>query len=219
MDELFTLLKKYCDDFYIYSETIDKTSIEFESFDELMEYTNFEKGRIKNLRICGYTKNFIYEVITLTIYSEYAFSPTVKCIYKFGQQEEENNFTIKLKEIFDKSKSFHVPVMIQTVVLSTITWVFLIGALKSVLSHTGYELPYTINILTEVLAFAVVFTINIFFLSIIIRLSPPVCFSWGEAVKYYIQLNKWRSNLFWCVFVAIVIAIIANFIYNQLFIS
>ena len=41
MDELYAILLKHCDKLRIEAKCLDNTSIDFDSYDELMEYSNF----------------------------------------------------------------------------------------------------------------------------------------------------------------------------------
>ena len=55
MAELKAILVKHCDRLSIQVQTIQGASIEFDSYDELMKYENFNTGRIKKLELYGYS--------------------------------------------------------------------------------------------------------------------------------------------------------------------
>ena len=66
MKELHILLMKHCDRLELSVKTIGNSKIEFDSFEELMEYSNFKNGRIHQLNIHGYLQNSEDRIIDLT---------------------------------------------------------------------------------------------------------------------------------------------------------
>lgn len=93
MDELCAILLKHCNKLRIEAKCLDNTSIDFDSYDELMEYSNFGKGRIRRLEITGYRDvNGWNREISVTISSEHYKGPSMDCTYHFAQVDEETIF-------------------------------------------------------------------------------------------------------------------------------
>lgn len=57
MRELHSLLLSYCERIIYETETFNQRSIRFDSIDEMLSYDNYDKMRLKEIVIYGYSKN------------------------------------------------------------------------------------------------------------------------------------------------------------------
>lgn len=65
MRELHSLLLSYCERIIYETETFNQRSIRFDSIDEMLSYDNYDKMRLKEIVIYGYSKNT--QVFRLTL--------------------------------------------------------------------------------------------------------------------------------------------------------
>lgn len=208
MNELHSILLKYCDTLDIQAKTINKSSIDFDSYDELMSYSNFKTERIKQLSIRGYGSNKWDAKIRLTFSLEYPTVSTVDCDYSFEDVDEEIVFRKTFLDFLEKAKSSYIPSRIGDWLILFLIFagagIFLKSIFPSV-SLSMYLLIYVVAPIPYKLCSTMWY-----------KLFPIVSFSWGEATKYYDRLKKIRGNLFWGVIIAIAAGVIGNIIYNQL---
>ena len=130
MDELYAILLKHCAKLRIEAKCLDNTSIDFDSYDELMEYSNFSKGRIKRLEIIGYSGIDGWDrKISVTISSEKG--PSIDCMYHFAQVDEETIFKTEIADFGKKATKNYV----QAITLNLVV-------LISLFSIPGYVLFY-----------------------------------------------------------------------------
>ena len=210
MDELHVTLMKYCDYLEIQAKTIDKSSIEFDSYEELMEYTNYKKGRIKRLEICGYLHKSWDRVFTITFCPEYSTKYSVECDYNFEEINKETIFCKEMQDLLDKASSLYIPAFIGKFVSLCLLYLALFFLLSVVLHET--------SIISYCIGGVVVAIIHDVFLHFIwYILFPPVSFSWGESITYYKHIAKLRNFVFITILLTIAIGILVNYISGRLF--
>lgn len=208
MQELHSILAKYCDTLDIQAKTLNKSSISFDSYDELMNYNNFKTERITQLTIRGYGSNKWESKIRLSFSIEYPTVSSVDCEYSFENEDEEIVFNKTLLNFLEKAKSGYVSSRIGDWAI-----LFFIYAGAGIVLDLVYP---NASFAVYLLIYALALVPYKLFSIIWYKLFPIVSFSWGEATKYYDRLKRIRSNLFWCVIIAIAVGVIGNIIYNQL---
>lgn len=210
MDELRLILQECCEKLCYEIECIDNSLIKFDTYDELMEYDNFGKGRINKLRVIGYGDGDTgeKEKIALLLSNESYKAPYMKCTCNFSGENEEIIFKKKILYFCQKATKDH---QFATVLWIIPTVLFVVVPLAVIIYY------YKLNsfLVFSVLSLSLV-TIWMFFVFIWKKLYPPVSFSWGEAIEYYRKIKERRYGLFWCVFVAIVASLMANTLFHLL---
>ncbi len=210
MDELHAILMKHCKKITIETKCVDNASIEFESYNELMTYSNFNKGRIKRVEITGYNDIEGWNrKLNVTISSEHPKGPSIDCTYHFTQVNEETIFKKEIVDFCEKATKNYV----QAIILN---WVVLI----SLFSIPGYFLFHHVSkdwIMSLIFIYGLTIIAAEFFNKFIwAKLFPIVSFSWGESIEYYRKIEKWKNGIFWSVIIAIPVAILANYLFDLL---
>lgn len=210
MSQLLEMLNKHCERLSIQATTVDHADIEFDSYDELLQYENSRKRRIKKLQISGFShvpwdKNF-----ALTFFAGHQGSNSLECVGYFNEKDEETLFYNDIKEFVEKATYAHIPAVIGHYVS-----IFLIYALAFILLCNIYQNPpliayFVASIIATIMS-------ETFLYLIWDKLFPIVSFSWGEVTKYYSSLHKVREWLFGSVIAAAVIGLLVNYISHKLF--
>lgn len=208
MNELHSIILKYCDTLDIQAETLNKASLKFDSYDELMSYSNFRKDRIKQLSIRGYKSNKWDAKIRLSFSIEYPTVSSVDCYYSFEDENEEIVFKKTLLDFLEKAKDGYIPSRVGIWALFILTYWGVGRCFRSVFADVSVPMLLVICVLSLI---PYKLFSNMWYI-----LFPIVSFSWGEATKYYDKIKKIRSNLFWGVIIAITVGVIGNIVYNQL---
>ena len=202
MDELRGILLKYCDYLFFSVTTVDDSSIEFNSYDELMSYENFGKGRIKKLTIFGQRKNDKEIRVTVIFSAEHA-NPGIAFDYIFEQSDEETIFCKDVEDFLVKTGSYHI-----VAIIFEIAFVLALGSILRLIVKKHFpsaKIPVYVA-----LAACTVFLYLKISNWVWERLFPCVSFEWGESVLYYKRLKKWRENMFWGVIVAFIVGIASS---------
>ena len=209
MNELYSLLIKHCDDLAIEVKTVDNSSIVFDSYDELMAYDNFKKNRIKRLVMRGYSKGVgLNSIIDITFTTEYPLLSTVDYTCNFRSSEDEAVFLSDMQYFLEKSKRSRLPLIFVNVLFIALLSVILFIIIRTFWPDITGNLCFAGG-LSIVLGIIYGLAFSDFVWS---KFFPPVSFAWGEAVTYYNQLAKIRSNIFWGIIVTFIIGIIVNII-------
>lgn len=209
------LVQKYCECVKFEAETKDGSKIEFESFDELIGYSNFGENKIKHLIVCGCnhynssSNNHIHIAFGPAPFSNECF---VSCSYSFESDEDETMFKKNLLSTLQKSDENPKKYI-------TGWWLFF--ALSILL-----EIKMIVSILVEsyqdrVLGFGIVCVL--FLLGGALGLSAlfnwlwkkafsPVVFAWGEELHHEEKMSKLRSNIIWGIIIAAILSIVLSFI-------
>lgn len=199
MDELCIILLKYFDYLLFSATTVDDSSIEFNSYDELMSYENFREGRIKILNIYGQHKNNKNNRVVVIFSAEHSGSG-IAFDYIFERHDEEILFCKDVKDFLAKTGNYHILAIICDLALM-VALSLIFGRIVKTLYPSGKILVYV-----ALLACAAVLYLKISNWAWN-KLFPPVSFEWGESISYYKRLKKWRENMFWGVIVAFIVGI------------
>lgn len=211
MADLDAIMHKYSDRVSYSITTKGKTRIDFDSFDELMSYSNFDKERISQLMIEGKTWNNRFTVdIDVELMPNPVFNRSVKCSYRFEDVEKAKLFEIDLVDLLNRTvENYHSRIgfrLCLTVALFAIYAISCILIFKSVLSSNVQ------SILIGCMAAALIFPGLSGIRQLTNAVFPRVIFAWGEEAKQYDKNAKLRSNLFWGVLVATIVAIGTGFL-------
>ena len=210
MDELHAILLKHCKRVKIETKCVDSASIEFDSYDELMEYSNFNKGRIERLEITGYDDGIGWDrKIYFDISSEHPKGPSLDCTYYFTQTEEEAIFKQEIVDFLNKVARDYIQPRIGSGIVFLLFFIGFFHFSNTILSDNWFLRYLCAYISTQILLY-------LFNKFIWYKLFPMVSFSWGESVEYYKKIDKWKNGVFWSIIIAIPVAIIANYLFAML---
>lgn len=190
MDELHSILLKHCKKLRFEGKCLDDASIEFDSYNELMGYSNFHKGRIRKLEITGYSNaNGWDRKIDLTISSVHPKGPSIDCTYHFTQIDEEAIFKQEIVDFGNKAARNYIRPRIGEGIVFLL---FLVATFYfwGMLLPDNWFLKYICAyISTQIL-------LSLFNHFIWYRLFPMVSFSWGESIQYYKKLKNGKKECF-----------------------
>ena len=209
--ELQNLLSKYCTQIDWKAILTDGTTISFDSFEELQQYSNFGSTKIFGINSDGRSDDF-KTIIKVTISRKY---PILKqfgeCSFEFASEDQYTVFRKEIKEFFEKCVEGEITYQVGR-------WLFALALLGIVL--------FTISTLVKVTAESIFLIILSYFmiagltlwLSILFStkvwdfILPSIVFAIGEGVARYEKIKKLRSNIFWCVLVAAAIGVLVDLI-------
>ena len=221
MQELRDLLLKHCDRITFQAITANKAEITFESFDELMEFSNFGDDKIVSLSLWCYAPNEYSYKIKIEFSSQDPFhNETMRCQYNFSNTDEESILISDLQKFLEKSTAYNTAYKICEwasyfffIVLGILPIYFPVNgkAIYKLLSGKGYLFVFVF--ITEFISYAGLY--HLFKKQILKRVYPRVIYAWGEEEKRFNELKALRSNLFWGVFVAIVINIVVGILLKK----
>lgn len=208
------LVQKYCECVEFEAETRDGSKIEFESFDELIGYSNYGEDKIKHLTVYG--RNHYNSSSNNRIHITFGPAPlsneySVSCSYSFESNDDETIFKKKLLSTLqrcDENQKIYIAGW----------WLFF--ALSIIL-----EIKMIVSILVEsyqdrVLGFGIVCVL--FLLGGALGLSAlfnwlwkkafsPVVFAWGEELHHEEKMSKLRSNIIWTIIITAILNIVLSF--------
>lgn len=212
MKELVNILEDYYPHLEYESTLVNESSIEFSNLEEMLNYDNASKQKIHEIKIFGVNreKNTRAHIFIRSIDSPFNnFHKTVTVIYELSKHEDETVLRSKLKQFFDKTKA-----------PNSLIYKFTFYQLFALLS--GISIGITITefattkankqiIISWNLVTIVMFIVSIYLLFVLNfpklwrKWFPPIVFSWGEEIEINKRLCKNRSNIFWGLFVALII--------------
>lgn len=212
LKKIFSLLTEYYPDSSVFIFTIlkNKSTLRFENVDELLNYDNFGDYRIERLIIEPITFSSDYKIDFASMpHPILSYRSTVSISYTLDNKNEAIGFRAKIDAIFCEMKlsrnytilsKISYPII---VVLPILLWFFYIA------KKEPFPLPiFCLVMIISVCIPACCLIIDKFWSA----LFPPIHFLLGREVERLKNLEKIRSNIFWCVFVAMVIGIFATHI-------
>ena len=219
MAELNDELCQYCDKVTWEATSKNDANIEFDSFQELMQYDNFDDERIVRLIVEGrYNCERVIRIDFNPLGVPFwAYGKTMKCYLS-----ADSSSTIKKLE--DNMRRFTMKIIASYWLLGKISLINSLAVLGSInimynFIAGSFSKPASISffwsILITLISGALVYCV--WLLDKLIRvLFPPVAFVWGEEIKRNDRLaghRKWFAGAFWTV----VLGIIASLIYSNFF--
>lgn len=215
LNELNMLLLKHCSNIVYKARTKNDAEILFDSFDELIAFSNFGEDKITSLNLkCSKTNdnNFMI-VIDFSPKSPFE-TDTVRCIYCFSNTDEESIFIADFEKFLSKVTTYHSKYMICE--WGSFIFFIIIGLYPIFISINGAPLYQTVRgkypLIISVIFFEAAATAVYYLCSKLMwkKLYPRVIYAWGEEKERYSKLEGLRSNLFWGVLVATLISIIVG---------
>lgn len=222
MRELHSLLLSYCERIIYETETFNQRSIRFDSIDEMLSYDNYDKMRLKEIVIYGYSKNTQVFRLTLSAsrswFSLIGYWKTADCRYTFSNLQKETTFRSALQLFLKKATQPYWPVAKISIYglflffcAFSSMYNFSIG--KTV-AYNGSFFLFFIALITAILLMLCFAALDFYVFG---SLFPPIVFAWGEEAKRSDKNHARRSNIFWGIIVAIVVGIISSYLTGKFF--
>lgn len=222
MRELHSLLLSYCERIIYETETYNQRSIRFDSIDEMLSYDNYDKMRLKEIVIYGYSKNAQVFRLTLSAsrswFSLIGYWKTVDCRYTFSNLQKETTFRSALQLFLKKATQPYWAVA----KISIYGLFFFFCAFSSMynfsigktVTYNGSFFLFFIALIAAILLMLCFAALDFYVLG---SLFPPIVFAWGEEAKRSDKNHARRSNIFWGIIVAIVVGIISSYLTGKFF--
>ena len=211
LNELQSLLTKYCTKIDWEATISDGTIITFDSFKELQQYSNFGSTKILEIKTVGRSDDS-KTIIRVTISRK---DPSVKhygkCSFEFEKEDQYTVFRKEIQDFFDKCIEGEIAYQVGRWLLTVI----ILGViLYTILRYT--EITET-NIALLVMCYFVLggiaFLISSSVSTKILGFAfPSIVFAIGEGVTRYEKLKKLRSNIFWGVIIAVIIGLAVSLV-------
>lgn len=224
LKSLCEIILKHCERLEFSGETYSKTTITFDNLDELLSYDNFKPRRLTELEITGYinhSRKISVEIGDLNFSPVTNYGSTIRCSYNFSTVDEETIFKNELSTWFEKTKSsywllgkfsfngaFFLPSAI-------ITFFRLCLGLKIEID-TSNTLLLVALIITAIFTVAMIFLFRFLDTHFLGNLFPAIVFSWGEETSRFEKWQKYRSNIFWGIIIAIIVGLVTTYLYDTL---
>lgn len=221
---LCDIILKHCERLEFSAETYAKTRIFFDSIDELLEYDNFKPRRIISVEIdgyIGYSRTISVEIGDLNFSPIVNYGSTVRCDYELPSVDTETIFKSDFETWYQKTKSgnwllgkfsFSGLVFVPSALITLIR--VMCGDKLGVNLSDGLVLCAMIII--TLLTFLFLHILKLLDVHLLGNLFPAVVFQWGEEEKRYEKWEKFRSNLFWGIVIALLLGLLTNYFYDTL---
>ena len=214
--ELEIVLLKYCENVSYEATTVTDTEISFSSIDEMLNYDNFQKRKLKEVTIVGrngYEKivNCFFGVRGFPIFKGY--NETCLCRYIVSDVDKETMLRNDIQIFLKKATASY--------------WLLGKFRLFGLLGFVSLYLFLLLLLFGENIN-AKLMTIPLFFVSLLIgfclvkviqlidcfleKIFPPIVYLWGEEKENYEKYDKLHHNIFWCVFIAMIVSIVCGII-------
>lgn len=210
LKELYALLTEYCDNIRFSAITQNDTIIEFDSFDELAEYSNYKGEKIKALSICACSDKRNDAKIHIDLGDRYFGDEyTVKCRYTISDGDKEIAFINKFKKIIDKITQTNGMFYLGTISIIVLCFMCLLRILKLPAIFIPEKIIGLLVILTLIFPIALFFFLYKFWK----KLFPKLRFLIGEEIEKNKKSNDIKTNVFWGCMIAAVVSIIISFLF------
>lgn len=219
---LAEILGRYCDRIRYEAVTVNNLNIAFQSKEELLSYDNYGKKRVKELVISGYhglSRVFRFELLSeKEWFSLLGYWKTAKCSYSFSDMKDADHFQSDVMSLLHKATPSYW--WVGKLSVWGIMW------LSSLLSTTynlfaGKSLEYHGSAGVFFLVLILVIAVMVLFAAVdrflIGSLFPPITFAWGEELRRAQKYSNLRSNIFWCVIIAILVGLVTTCLSNAVF--
>lgn len=221
---LCDIILKHCERLEFTAETYAQTRILFDSLEELLAYDNFKPRRIVKLEVDGYngySRAISVEISDLNFSLLVNYGSTVRCDYKFSSVDQETIFKSNFETWYEKivadywflgKFSFTGLLFVPSAFITLI---------RLVAGHT-LEMDLSNVVTLAVIAVATILVIALSYSAkwldahFLGNLFPAVAFVWGEEEKRNEKWEKFRSNLFWGIVIALLIGLVTNYLYDTL---
>lgn len=217
--ELETVLLKYCENVSYEATTVIDTEISFSSMNEMLNYDNFQKRKLKEVIIVGrngYEKivNCVFAVSGFPLFKGY--NETCLCKYIVSDVDKEtmlrNDIQVFLKKatasywLLGKFRLFGLLSFV-----SFYLFLFLLFGGNSNVKLTTIPL-FFVSLLIGFCLVKVIQLIDCF----LGKIFPPIVYLWGEEKENYEKYDKLRHNIFWCVFICMIVSIVCGIIVSYI---
>lgn len=209
MIELDTLFQKNFKNISYTAIIKNESDIRFENLDELLSYKNALSQKITRIFIWGSgsdLKGFIRPIFS----GFFNFSSTVDIKYTFTNTDDENSFSNKLNDIFDNAKSPYAFAYKITFIQMALSILAIVSGWLGILILSGKVIG-DIKI-SDLALSSFLWGFSGVFLSWVCSkfwsyFFPPIVYLWGNEKELHKRKTSLRANIFWVIFVGVLISV------------
>lgn len=210
----------------VYSaKLVNESVVEFENLEELLNFENFQDQKIFSLSVNPSHRDrhlYIGTEGDYPVIRRYIHSAVLT--YSVNSSEEELTLRERVGKILEKARAQYSP--LYKININSCFWLF---SLTSFLLLSIFALPSTagspkesVTISASTLAIVLVSVLAVVLGVYLLgrfwkKILPPVVFCTGEGQSEFRKLSKKRQNLFWGVFIALVISALVAVFTNLVF--
>lgn len=208
-------LLNFCERIKYSGMTKKNKEIIFDNFDEMLRFDNFAGDSLKQVEITGYKEFDIVFKIKIKDYKGMLlhYYNTLECFYYFDSVKDETVFLSETQREIKKATpnywlvgkfSFFGATFISAITFTIIN--YLTGNLNVTVASVKHLSLWLIIVLVIPISFiGLIWLIdNRFFYNIF----PAVAFLWGEEKERYDRWQKLRSNVFWTIFIPLIMLVV-----------
>lgn len=209
------LVQRYCECIEFESETVDGSKIEFESFEELLSYSNFGEDKIKSLNIHGSNpynsslKNKINIDFGSRYYSDECY---VSCSYSFESKDDEIVFQQSFDSILKRCNENQKTYILGRLLFLILCFLLEFRVIISLLVASYHEKVLGVGIFCSILLLGLAVGLSALFNLIWKKTFLPIVFAWGAELKHEEKMSHIRSNIIWGIIVASIVSVILSFV-------
>jgi len=211
--ELDSFITTYYSNTNYRAETLNGNEVKFDDIDELLNYDNSLKQKIKKLELrCSYNYDAVMR-FHIGVSVPFSFAYTVDIDYVFDNTKDKAHYVNTVNHILDKMKA---PYAMLSKFKTLQLWILICLLSLSLLfilprSENKFEIAGT-DVITLIL-----FYVGTNFVGYLIdkswaNLFPPIVYLWGEEINNNIRTEELRKNLFWGVIMSLIVGIVCFFI-------
>lgn len=217
------ILRCYSNDIRYSATTMSKTRIDFDNFEELVNYENYGNTKIKFLEVIAYAR---FERI-LSVYFEYydsnarllGYYSTFRCDYGFNSFEEEQKFKNEIQKFLKKNTpnywllgKIRIYGLVVIPSLFITYYRFLNGSFND-----SKGLSFMNSILVLVIAIAIMLGLSFIDRKLLDPIFPAIVFNIGDEIKKQDKYSEIRKNILWCIIIALILGVISEAINRAIF--
>ena len=211
LEELQNLISKYCTRIDWRATLTDGTTVTFDSFEELQNYSNFGSARILGIKASGRSNDF-KTTINVNISREYpALKHFGECRFEFASEDQYTVFRKEIKDFFDKCVEGELGFQVGRWLLALVLLGMVLFTAFTLMKITSESIVLIILFYLMLVGFAFWLTISIS-TKVWDLVFPSIVFAVGEGIARYEKFIKWRSNVFWGVLVATAISLLVGLV-------
>lgn len=224
LKELCDIISKHCDRLEFSAETYARTSISFDSIEELLNYDNFKPRRLISVDIegyIGYSRIISVEIGNFNLSPITNYGRTLRCDYQLPSIDAEVVFKNDFDTWFQKSTSSYW--LLGKFSFSGLLFIPSAAiTLMRMLTGERLEIELSNTAMVAAIIVTIIMGVGLFYLLKLLdgvllgNLFPAVVFQWGEETTRFENWQRFQSNLLWGIIITLILGLVTNYFYDTL---
>lgn len=222
LNNFSSILYGFCEKINYAATTISNNYISFDSFEELSNYENYGKNRIKFLVVTGYGNTSRIN-ISFEYYDSktrfFGYYSTFKCNYELDNYDDEQKLNNRINEFLKKNTpDYWLLAKIRLCGLVFIPSILLAYYyLLTGSNNNGKNLSFAEVVTTSIAGITIFVFICLIDRKLLDSIFPAIVFNIGDEIKRQEKFKEFRKNILWGVVMAIIVGILTEIINKAIF--